>query len=82
VKRIPYTGSPRKNPDMDSLHHAGPAGISRTADIPCVNDWLRRDGATGLPDPQVSLRRAGSLDRDPMTSKARRFIQLAVALAG
>ena len=35
----------------------------------------------GLPRPQVGFRRVGALDRDPMTSKARRFIPLSVAHA-
>jgi hypothetical protein len=36
-----------------------------------VGQSLRR---VGLARPQVGFRRVGALDRDPMTSKARRFI--------
>ena len=34
----------------------------------------------GLARPQVGFRRVGALDRDPMTSKARRFIPLSVRI--
>jgi hypothetical protein len=34
---------------------------------------LRQAGVTG---PQVGFRRVGALDRDPMTSKVRRFVPL------
>jgi phenylacetate-coenzyme A ligase PaaK-like adenylate-forming protein len=38
-----------------------------------VERSLREAGLTG---PQVGLRRVGALDRDPMTSKIRRFVPL------
>ena len=34
----------------------------------------------GLARPQVGFRRVGALDRDPMTSKARRFIPLSACI--
>jgi len=52
--------------------------LDQAAVTGAVRDSLRR---AGLADPQVVLRRVGALDRDPMTSKARRFIPLAVTRA-
>ena len=43
-----------------------------------VGQSLRR---AGLARPQVGFRRVGALDRDPMTSKARRFIPLSVRIS-
>jgi hypothetical protein len=40
---------------------------------PPVEQGLRR---AGVACPQVGIRRVGALDRDPMTSKVRRFVPL------
>ena len=47
--------------------------LDQAAVTAAVRESLRQ---AGLADPQVGLRRVGALDRDPMTSKARRFIPL------
>ena len=41
--------------------------------VAAVKRSLRQAGLTG---PQVGFRRVGALDRDPMTSKVRRFVPL------
>jgi len=48
-----------------------------SAIVAAVTRSLRQ---AGLPRPQVGFRRVGALDRDPMTSKARRFIPLSARI--
>ena len=51
------------------------ADFDPSAIVAAVGRSLRQ---AGLTRPQVGFRRVGALDRDPMTSKARRFIPLSV----
>lgn len=53
------------------------AGFDPSAIVAAVGRSLRQ---AGLTRPQVGFRRVGALDRDPMTSKARRFIPLSVRI--
>ena len=53
--------------------------FDRVSVAAAVEDSLRQ---AGLPGPQVSIRRVGALDRDAMTSKARRFVPLGGGPAG
>ena len=53
------------------------AVIDGDFDDAAVTAAVRRSlGQAGLARPQVSVRQVGELDRDPLTSKARRFIPL------
>jgi len=56
--------------DLAVVVDGGLDAAALTAD---VRDGLRQ---AGLPGPQVTLRRVETLDRDPLTGKARRFIPL------
>src|SRR6516162_8848100 len=53
------------------------AGFDPSAIVAAIGRSLRQ---AGLTRPQVGFRRVGALDRDPMTSKARRFIPLSVRI--
>ena len=50
------------------------AGFDPSAIVAAIGRSLRQ---AGLTRPQVGFRRVGALDRDPMTSKVRRFVPLA-----
>ena len=53
------------------------AGFDPSAIVAAIGRSLRQ---AGLTRPQVGFRRVGALDRDPMTSKARRFIPLSARI--